>query len=125
MQRFNGPPFFRREDSIDSVNMSGNCLVTVVFYSRTIFLFGLHVSQTDFDHVVMISDPQPELRVSLKKTWWSWKSALSASTGIASSSIPWYIYHLISEDSPPLPLCQRLCFMFPKIYMKNQNKKRK
>ncbi|GBP93878.1 hypothetical protein EVAR_56687_1 [Eumeta japonica] len=62
--------------------------------------------------------------MSLKKTW-SWKSALFAFTGIASSSTPWCIHHLISEDSPPLPLCQGLCFMFPKMCMKNQNKKRK
>ncbi|GBP20419.1 hypothetical protein EVAR_14668_1 [Eumeta japonica] len=31
------------------------------------FPFGLHVSQTDFDHVAMISDPQRELRVVIEE----------------------------------------------------------
>ncbi|GBP16436.1 hypothetical protein EVAR_10015_1 [Eumeta japonica] len=60
MQRFNEPPFFRQG------RLYRGHIRELFGYREFLFTdhfsFGLHVGQTDFDHVVMISDPQREPR---------------------------------------------------------------
>ncbi|GBP93804.1 hypothetical protein EVAR_37252_1 [Eumeta japonica] len=56
MQRFNGPPFFRQERIYRFRGHVRELFGYREFLLTDHFSFGLHVSQTDFDHVVMISD---------------------------------------------------------------------